>query len=113
MLELEHKNLNIEDPDEKVLKEAIISVKNDIMTPQARMLMRWIESFDLTQVLLWVSNCGMIYFVMCVGVSRWVNVLLSAVGEVLLTFDLAVVIVLYLLLGISMFLLPPVPGVPV
>lgn len=55
----------------------------------------------------------MIYFLLNVGVSKWVNVLLSFLGEIMATFDLGIVIVLYLLLGISMFLLPPVPGVPV
>ena len=77
------------------------------------MIIVWIESFNITQVLRWVANWGMIYFLVNVGVSKWVNVLLSALGEILSQFELGIVIVLYLVLGITMFLLPPVPGVPV
>jgi len=50
---------------------------------------------------------------MQVGVAKVTYMFLSWLNELLSQLDFAVVVVLVVLIGLTMFLLPPVPGVPV
>eukprot|EP00051_Salpingoeca_urceolata_P005512 m.73872 g.73872 ORF g.73872 m.73872 type:complete len:928 (-) comp14390_c0_seq2:177-2960(-) len=67
----------------------------------------------------WTSVCakmmfiGYFYILFSVGVGRLTTLLLSVLNEELAALSLGVTSTIFFLVGITMFLLPPVPGVPV
>eukprot|EP00440_Ansanella_granifera_P025458 gb/GFBE01027646.1/.p1 GENE.gb/GFBE01027646.1/~~gb/GFBE01027646.1/.p1 ORF type:complete len:945 (+),score=219.19 gb/GFBE01027646.1/:1-2835(+) len=77
------------------------------------------ESLEMIAKWRWASilqkvNWLMIlYMVMYVGVSKWTYVLLSWLRTALADVNLAVLCLIFVGIGFIMFMLPPVPGVPV
>jgi len=66
-----------------------------------------------TSVLIKVTWWGWIYFIFFVGFSKITTVFLSWLNSQLASYDFAVILAIFYAVGITMFLLPPVPGVPV
>lgn len=66
----------------------------------------WEWGSVLVKALWW----GVFYFVFFVGVTRFTTVFLSYLNEQLATVDFLVTLGIFLAVGVTMFLLPPVPG---
>lgn len=69
----------------------------------------WNWSSILVKMNIWC----IVYFTLMVGVAKITYVFLSWLNESLASMEFHIVIIIFYLIGYSMFLLPPVPGVPV
>ena len=74
-----------------------------------------LKKWSWTQILQAMVTVGVVYFVMAVGAARYTNMFLSWLNSYLvdLGIGLGAVTMIYIGVGLGMFLLPPVPGVPV
>lgn len=70
---------------------------------------RWRWSSVLVCAMWW----GVIYITLVVGIAQIVTVFLAWLSYILADVNLFVVYIVFFFIGLSMFLLPPVPGVPV
>lgn len=89
-------------------KEMSLSVTEATMN-----VLHFMSKWDWTSVMAKSLWWGIIYFVFAVGVSKLTMVALSALAHSLINLPIGLVIVVFYLAGIALFLLPPVPGVPV
>jgi uncharacterized integral membrane protein len=60
-----------------------------------------------------VNILAIVYFVLMIGVAKATYIFLSWLNGILVKFDLGLVIIIFFIIGYLMFMLPPVPGVPV
>lgn len=91
-----------------------VSVESDLWLTkvghnQWTVMARW----PWTRVLQGVVNLGFIYFVVAVGGAKITTMFLAWLNFKLAPVSLAVTTATYVGVGLVMFLLPPVPGVPV
>jgi len=87
---------------------------NERFTPAARTMVRQLASWKWTSILLKLCLLAELFFTMQVGVSKATYVFLSWLNfDVLYDESLTTVVMLVYVIGMSMFLLPPVPGLPV
>jgi hypothetical protein len=75
-------------------------------------MLSWVFS-DVTSVFTWSAYISMFYFICDVGVGKGAVLFLGWMIGIMKDESPAVVLVVFILLGVSMFLLPPVPGPPV
>lgn len=80
-----------------------------IASNQLRMIKRW----PFTDIFRKIAFIGILYYVMMVGISKFVMVFLSWLNGALALTQLGVTVGIFWSVGLFMFLLPPVPGVPV
>ena len=66
-----------------------------------------------TQVLMKVMYIGLLYVLLNVGVTKLVTLFLSWLNSVLADLPYGLVIAIFFVVGLLMFLAPPVPGIPV
>jgi len=85
----------------------------DQFTPEARRVLVQLSEWRWSSILIKVVILGELFFTLQVGVAKITYVLLSALNHALAPVDYTAVIIMVFLIGLSMFLLPPVPGVPV
>eukprot|EP01048_Picozoa_sp_COSAG05_P021286 COSAG05_NODE_3871_length_1796_cov_10.939842_2_plen_386_part_00 len=71
------------------------------------------KHWNWTSVLSKVVGVGFGYFILFVGVGKFTNLGLSALNAALSESGLVTVTFVYWMVGFLMFLLPPVPGIPV
>jgi len=76
---------------------------------QVQMIKRW----PFTDIFKKVSFVGLVYYIMMVGISKFVMVFLSWLNGTLSSLALGPTVGIFYGTGLFMFLLPPVPGVPV
>jgi hypothetical protein len=76
---------------------------------QFKMLKRWRWTSVLTKV-MWI---GLFYVIVQVGIGLLVTVFMSWLNDVLQDLPLYATTIIFFLIGVIMFLLPPVPGLPV
>lgn len=72
-------------------------------------LQHWNRSSILTKM-MWF---GLLYFMLQVGISRGLTLFLAWLSERLATWPLEGIVCLLFIIGMVMFLLPPVPGTPI
>ena len=75
-------------------------------------MLKWLFS-DITAVFTWTAYIAMFYFICDVGVGKGAVLFLGWMIGIMKDYSPAVVLVCFVLLGVGMFLLPPVPGPPV
>ena len=75
-------------------------------------MLKWLFS-DVTAVFTWTAYIAMFYFICDVGVGKGAVLFLGWMIGIMKDYSPAVVLVCFVLLGVGMFLLPPVPGPPV
>jgi hypothetical protein len=75
-------------------------------------MLKWLFS-DVTAVFTWTAYIAMFYFICDVGVGKGAVLFLGWMISIMKDYSPAVVLVCFVLLGVGMFLLPPVPGPPV
>merc|ERR1711953_1533293 len=64
-------------------------------------------------IMLWANLWSIAYFTLAVGVMRVTYVFMAWLNDSLRSFPLVLVLIAFFIIGFTMFLLPPVPGVPV
>ena len=84
-----------------------------VLTEVGSNLWNSMKAWNWTAVLSKVVWAGFIYFIFSVGVGRLTTLGLSVLNHELKTSELGMVTLIYFVVGFVMFLLPPVPGVPV
>jgi len=72
-----------------------------------------IKKWPFTNLFKKISFIGIAYYIMMIGISKFVMVFLSWLNGTLSVLPLSTVIGIFYGTGLFMFLLPPVPGVPV
>lgn len=72
-----------------------------------------IKKWPFTNLFKKIGFIGIVYYVMMIGISKFVMVFLSWLNGTLSVLPLGTVIGIFYGTGLFMFLLPPVPGVPV
>ena len=82
------------------------------LTPKARAVSRWILKRP-SPTLCWTMWMGVLYFCLDVGVGKITVIALSWLNERCATLSPGMVTVIVCAFGIFLFLLPPIPGVPV
>jgi hypothetical protein len=85
----------------------------DKFTPAGRMFMTKIEDWNFTSIFLKTILLGELFFTLQVGVAKATYVFLSWLNATLTDTSLVMVCLLVFAIGSTMFLLPPVPGLPV
>jgi len=83
------------------------------LTDGAERVLKSLMYWNWGNIFIKVNCLVMIYWTFFVGIVKWTYVFLSHLNGVLETVDLGVVIIIFFAIGFTMFLLPPVPGVPV
>ena len=87
--------------------------RKQCLTAIAHKQFKSIMNWPFTDIMSKVSFLGTLYYIMMVGISKFVMVFLSWLNLTLSTMPLTATIVIFYSVGLFMFLLPPVPGVPV
>jgi len=87
--------------------------QNDFLTKRARKQVRMFQSWDRAQVLTYAIYWGVAFMILQVIVAQFTVLFLSWLIEVTSTMNLAAVTFILVGVGMIMFLLPPVPGVPI
>jgi len=86
---------------------------DDVFTIGARYILEEISTWHLSMVFSKVCLIGEILFVMQVGIAKLTAVFLSWVNHELQNWDYGLVILIVFGVGYCLFLIPPVPGVPI
>jgi hypothetical protein len=82
------------------------------LTVETKAILNWLFA-QPTKVLLYSAYLSIFYFTFSIGVGKGAVLFLAWLVDVLSGLSRVVVIVLFILIGVAMFLLPPVPGPPV
>lgn len=83
------------------------------LTSIAHKQWRAIQNWPFTDVFMKVAFIGTLYYVFNVGITKFTMVFLSWLNAQLAVLPLQAVVAIFYSVGLFMFLLPPVPGVPV
>eukprot|EP00462_Mataza_sp_D1_P007772 CAMPEP_0175124234 /NCGR_PEP_ID=MMETSP0087-20121206/2670_1 /TAXON_ID=136419 /ORGANISM="Unknown Unknown, Strain D1" /LENGTH=759 /DNA_ID=CAMNT_0016405983 /DNA_START=240 /DNA_END=2520 /DNA_ORIENTATION=- len=83
------------------------------VTRDAESVIAMVKKWSWAHVLIKVVYIGIIYFVFQVGVGIAVNIFLSWLNDQLVKTSLVNTTFIFVGVGVVMFLMPPVPGVPV
>jgi len=84
-----------------------------ILTKQAAERVRTIQKWHFVNVMTWAVYWGLFFVVLNVGVGLVTTIFMSWLNDQLALLDTLTTIVIFYVVGYTMFLLPPVPGVPV
>jgi len=87
--------------------------KKRCLTSIAHKQWRAILNWPFTDVFMKVAFIGTMYYVFNVGITKFTMVFLSWLNSQLAELPLGAVVGIFYSVGLFMFLLPPVPGVPV
>jgi len=90
-----------------------VTKSQNLFTDGAYKIYRQLVNWNWTSILLKVNWLVCLYWTLSIGVAKLTYVFLSWLNEQLLTIDLVVVIIIFFVIGLLLFLLPPVPGLPV
>lgn len=82
-------------------------------TARAEGVLAHLADWNWTSILTKANWWVILYWTLSIGVAKGTYVFLSYLNELLLELDLAAVMCIFFCIGFTMFLLPPVPGVPV
>ncbi|CAK9026573.1 Uncharacterized protein SCF082_LOCUS17562 [Durusdinium trenchii] len=87
--------------------------KKNLLTTNALRMIRSARGWNWGSVLVKTLWVGVAFFIFSVGVTRITTLLLSVLNEVMEPLSLGPVTVLFVIIGLTGFALPPVPGIPV
>ena len=86
--------------------------KDGILTASTNALLAWWFE-QPTKIFKYSAWLSIIYFVFSIGVGKGAILFLAWLVDVLGALNVGTVIAVFILIGVAMFLLPPVPGPPV
>eukprot|EP00924_Labyrinthula_sp_SR-Ha-C_P013535 snap_masked-scaffold_5-processed-gene-5.19-mRNA-1 protein AED:1.00 eAED:1.00 QI:0/0/0/0/1/1/5/0/966 len=84
-----------------------------LVTKEIDDVFEWIRGLDYGHVYDKIMSIGLFFFIFVVIVNRFINIFLSVLGEQLAGLSIPVTTVIFIVIGLGCFLLPPVPGLPV
>jgi len=84
-----------------------------LVTKPAQQCVQVLRGWAWGQVLPWVCKWATLYFVMSIGVAKATFIFLSWLNGELAAQSFGVVIGIFVVVGLGMFLIPVVPGIPV
>eukprot|EP00746_Dinoflagellata_sp_MGD_P005241 gnl/MRDRNA2_/MRDRNA2_110162_c0_seq1.p1 gnl/MRDRNA2_/MRDRNA2_110162_c0~~gnl/MRDRNA2_/MRDRNA2_110162_c0_seq1.p1 ORF type:complete len:974 (-),score=139.96 gnl/MRDRNA2_/MRDRNA2_110162_c0_seq1:87-3008(-) len=95
--------------------EAPDSADSEWLTVQSNQIWMILQNWNWTSVLTKAAYCGLFYFIIQVGCSQGVTIFLSWLNEKLHHSPLPLwgILVVLFFVGQILFLLPPIPGVPI
>lgn len=76
-------------------------------------ILQSMKTWNWCSILCKVNILTIVYFILMVGVTRATYIFLSWINVQLQGYDLIIVVIIFFGIGYLMFMLPPVPGVPV
>jgi len=82
-------------------------------TAAASRILMAVRHWNWASILIKANWLVMLYWTLSVGVAKLTYVFLSWLNEELLKIPFVWVIIIFFIIGFTMFMLPPVPGVPV
>eukprot|EP00427_Karlodinium_veneficum_P006539 CAMPEP_0169178254 /NCGR_PEP_ID=MMETSP1015-20121227/66961_1 /TAXON_ID=342587 /ORGANISM="Karlodinium micrum, Strain CCMP2283" /LENGTH=800 /DNA_ID=CAMNT_0009253127 /DNA_START=56 /DNA_END=2458 /DNA_ORIENTATION=+ len=82
-------------------------------TVGAQRVISAIQNWNWASILIKANWLVMLYWTLSVGVAKLTYVFLSWLNEELLKISFVMVLVIFFIIGFTMFMLPPVPGIPV
>lgn len=91
----------------------VASYPDDRFTPMGRFIIKHIQDFPWTRILVKICILAEAFFMLQVGVAKATYIFLSWLNTSLADTSFTVVLGLVFVIGCTMFLLPPVPGLPV
>mmetsp|Transcript_99105 Transcript_99105/g.181792 ORF Transcript_99105/g.181792 Transcript_99105/m.181792 type:complete len:872 (-) Transcript_99105:3-2618(-) len=97
----------------RVRKYRGVAESEDVLTPGARRVMEDLKKWNWVSIMNKVNILAEIYFLLQVGIAKLTYVFLSWLNDQLKVAGFGVTVVICLITGYTMFLLPPVPGIPV
>ena len=86
---------------------------NSWLTPRGLNMYNYMRTWNWTLVLKYGLAWGMVFMIMNVIISKFTVLLLSVLISACASMSVAVVTIILVIVGIFLFLLPPVPGVPI
>jgi hypothetical protein len=86
---------------------------NKYISLEARKLIKQVKSWDLVTVFVYAVYWGVGFYTLTVIAAKFTTLFLSWLIEETKTMDLASVTGILFIVGVIMFLLPPVPGAPI
>mmetsp|Transcript_7617 Transcript_7617/g.15893 ORF Transcript_7617/g.15893 Transcript_7617/m.15893 type:complete len:767 (-) Transcript_7617:167-2467(-) len=92
--------------------EATEEESSGYFTEAAACHWRTLSTWNISSVLEKCMICGVLYFMLQVGIAQGVTLLLSAFAEFTVDWPLPTIMVMLYIVSLVMFLLPPVPGLP-
>eukprot|EP00493_Phyllostaurus_siculus_P023729 UN24065 len=111
--ELETMNVDMRDKEENRPKEDSESKSCCRLTKAASKHFYTMYYWNWTSLSLKIVVWGVIYLTLMVFTTKFVTIFLAWLGGVIESWNFGVVIMIFMVIGLTMFLLPPVPGVPV
>jgi len=87
--------------------------RRNLLTTRANLLLENLENWKWTKVLVYALYWGIFFFSVQVLISKFTVLILSYLIQVLKSVSFGKVLVIFFFIGLFMFLLPPVPGIPV
>eukprot|EP00929_Paragymnodinium_shiwhaense_P074124 TRINITY_DN37912_c0_g1_i1.p1 TRINITY_DN37912_c0_g1~~TRINITY_DN37912_c0_g1_i1.p1 ORF type:complete len:793 (-),score=168.18 TRINITY_DN37912_c0_g1_i1:28-2406(-) len=101
-----------------MLHQAVRKIKDDpapegILTVGMSNFLAKLQRWHWTSVIMKLSLLQIIYLCLKIGAEQATTLFLSWLNAYLETVNLALVLVIYFFAGLFMFMLPPVPGVPI
>jgi len=84
-----------------------------VFTSGAEQIISHLTSWNWSSILTKANLLVMLYWTLSIGVAKMTYVFLSWLNQTLLAVDFLVVLLIFFAVGWTMFLLPPVPGIPV
>jgi hypothetical protein len=98
---------------QRIKKWRGLEVGDTLFTPAATMIIENLQHWRWVKVLNRSNLIAIAYWIFFVGFQKITYVFLSWLNECLSSMNFALVLVILFVIGYTMFLLPPVPGVPV
>ncbi len=109
------RNINL--PCSRTSPKNTQSLKNimgeGFFTTEARRLIREVKSWDLVEVIVYAVYWGIAFILLTVVAPQFTTLILSWIIEQTSTMSITMVTGILLIVGVIMFLLPPVPGAPI
>lgn len=85
----------------------------DLLTTEGRAALENMKGWNWDSVLMKCMYAGLIYFTLQVGISQGLNLFLSWLNEKIAPLHLGWILFIVLCIGLLLFLLPPIPGLPI
>jgi len=82
-------------------------------TEEAEKVIQTLKGWNWSNILVKANWLAIVYWVFFIGVSKWSYVFLSWLNDALGSLNFALVMLIFFWIGFIMFMLPPVPGIPV
>mmetsp|Transcript_7887 Transcript_7887/g.17388 ORF Transcript_7887/g.17388 Transcript_7887/m.17388 type:complete len:1037 (-) Transcript_7887:44-3154(-) len=89
------------------------ATNDGLFTDSAMRVINAVKGWNWSSILVKANWLAIVYWVFFIGVSKWSYVFLSWLNDALGNVEFGLVMFIFFWIGFIMFMLPPVPGIPV